>query len=235
MLLQKLILKSDFNPLAPQITMIQFSCYNFFGSFADCRERFFDMHDILIKINHLFQSLGVQGLALNSCIESFFLLPPPDILLISMNLAKPEKALYYATVCTIASAVGGGIGYFIGFLGGRPVFNFLFKNKHEQFENVEKMYGKYGSFAVFFSAFTPIPYKIFTIASGILNMNFWKFFLASLLGRGLRFFLVSIVLMLFGEAIKHYVEWVILGVTVLIILFFVVLYKKRHLFNKKSE
>ena len=193
------------------------------------------MHDILVKINDLFQSWGVLGLAVNSCIESFFLLPPPDILLISMDLAKPEKALYYATICTIASAIGGGIGYGIGKFGGRPIFNFLFKNKHQQFEQVEKMYNEYGSLAVFFSAFTPIPYKIFTIASGILNMNFLKFFIASLLGRGLRFFIVSIVLMLFGEAIKNHIELVILAVSSIIIIFFVILYKKRHLFKKKEE
>jgi ferredoxin len=94
-------------------------------------------------------------------------------------------------------------------------------------EAVEKMYNKYGSFAVFFSAFTPIPYKVFTIASGILSMNFWKFMLASFFGRGLRFFIVSIVLMLFGEAIKQYIELVIIAVTIVIILFFVILYKKR--------
>jgi len=193
------------------------------------------LHDIIIKINDLFQSWGVLGLAINSCIESFFLLPPPDILLISMDLAKPEKALYYATICTIASAIGGAIGYAIGKFGGRPIFNFLFKNKHEQFEQVEKMYNEYGSLAVFFSAFTPIPYKIFTIASGILNMNFWKFFLASLLGRGLRFFIVSIVLMLFGEAIKNHIELVILGITAIIIIFFVILYKKRHILRKNNE
>ncbi len=193
------------------------------------------MHEILVKINDLFQSWGVMGLALNSFIESFFLVPPPDILLISMDLAKPEKSLYYATICTIASAFGGAFGYLIGYVGGRPVFNFLFRNKHEQFENVEKLYAKYGSFAVFFSAFTPIPYKIFTIASGILNMNFWKFMIASFLGRGMRFYLVSIVLMLFGETIKHYIEWVILAVTLLIILFFVVLYKKRHMFKNDSN
>ncbi len=193
------------------------------------------MHEILVKINALFQSLGVPGLALNSFIESFFLVPPPDILLISMDLAKPEKSLYYATICTIASAFGGAFGYFIGKFGGRPVFNFLFRNKHEQFDHVEKLYEQYGSMAVFFSAFTPIPYKIFTIASGILNMNFWKFMLASFLGRGMRFYLVSIVLMLFGPMIKQYIEWVILGVTVLIVLFFVILYKKRHMFKNRNN
>lgn len=186
------------------------------------------MHELLSQINSVFQSMGVQGLALNSFIESFFLVPPPDILLISMDLSIPQKSLYYAFVCTWASAIGGVVGYLIGKWGGRPVFNFLFRNKQEQFEKVEIMYNKYGSFAVFFSAFTPIPYKIFTIASGILDMNFFKFFVASFFGRGLRFFIVSIVLMLFGETIKQYIEIVIALVTVVIILFFVILYKKRH-------
>lgn len=193
------------------------------------------MHDILLKMNDFFQSMGVQGLALNSFIESFFLVPPPDFLLITMDLAKPEKALWFATVCTIASALGGAVGYLIGYFGGRPVFNFLFKNKKEQFDGVEKMYNQYGSLAVFFSAFTPIPYKVFTIASGILNMNFIKFMIASFFGRGLRFFIVSIVLMLFGETIKQYIEWVIVAVSVIIIIFFVVLYKKRHVLSTKSS
>ena len=189
------------------------------------------MHEILVRLNDIFQSMGLQGLALNAFIESFFLVPPPDFLLITMDLAKPEKAMWYATVCTIASAMGGAFGYLIGYFGGRPVFNFLFRNKKEQFEGVEKLYNKYGSLAVFFSAFTPIPYKVFTIASGILNMNFLKFMVASFFGRGLRFFIVSAVLMLFGETIKHYIEWVILAVTIVIILFFVVLYKKRHVLS----
>ncbi len=193
------------------------------------------MHEIFVSMNNFFQSMGVQGLAINSAVESFFLVPPPDFLLIAMDLAKPEKALYYASVCTIASIFGAAIGYFIGLFGGRPVFNFLFKNKQEKFEAVEKMYNEYGSFAVFFSAFTPIPYKVFTIASGVLKMNFWKFLVASFFGRGGRFFLVSLVLMFFGEAVKQYLELVILIVTILIIIFCVVIYKKRHSLIKKSD
>ena len=186
------------------------------------------MHEIFTKMNDFFQSMGVQGLALNSFIESFFLVPPPDFLLIAMDLANPKNALYYAFVCTIASALGGGVGYGIGYWGGRPAFNWMFrKGGKEKFDAVEKLYQKYGVTAVLLAAFTPIPYKVFTIASGILNMNFGKFMLASFLGRGARFFIVSIVLMLFGEAIKQYIEWVIIAVTVIIILFFVILYKKR--------
>ena len=193
------------------------------------------MHELFASINTWFQSMGTWGLALNSCIESFFLLPPPDFLLIAMDLAKPEKALFYATICTLASAVGGAVGYAIGYWGGRPAFKFLFKKHIDKLESVEKMYTEYGSFAVFFSAFTPVPYKIFTIGSGILKMNFIKFFSVSLLGRGSRFFLVSLVLMFFGEAVKKHLELIILVVTILIIIFCIVVYKKRHKYLIKKK
>lgn len=184
------------------------------------------MHEILSNLNNWFQSMGVWGLAINSCVESFFLLPPPDFLLIAMDLSKPEKALFYATICTLASAVGGAVGYSIGFWGGRPAFKFLFKKHMDKLDKVEQMYKEYGSFAVFFSAFTPVPYKIFTIGSGILKMDFWKFFLVSLLGRGSRFYLVSLVLMFFGEAVKQHLELIIFLTSIVIIIFCVIVYKK---------
>lgn len=188
------------------------------------------MHEVFSNLNNWFQSMGVLGLAINSCVESFFLLPPPDFLLIAMDLTKPEKALYYAFISTLASAVGGTIGYAIGYWGGRPAFKFLFKKHMDKLDHVEKLYKEYGSFAVFFSAFTPVPYKIFTIGSGILKMDFLKFFSVSLLGRGARFFLVSLVLMFFGEAVKKHLELIILAVTILIIIFCIIVYKK----GKKS-
>ncbi len=195
---------------------------------------------MLNAINQYFTELGTIGLALNSCIESFFLVPPPDFLLIAMDLKSPNSALYFAFVCTIASAIGGAIGYFIGKFGGRPVFNWLFgliskngnRKAQDQFEKVEALYNKYGPQAVFFAAFTPIPYKVFTIASGILNMNFWAFMGASFVGRGLRFFIVSSVLMIFGEKIKDHIEFVIVGATIVIIAFFYLLYKKRNALSK---
>ena len=201
-------------------------------------------------MNEYFSSLGTIGLALNSFIESFFLVPPPDFLLIAMDLANPQKALYYAFVCTIASAFGGVVGYLIGKFGGRPVFIWILtslskkegvqkrkqlKDALQKFNEVESLYNKWGVHAVFFAAFTPIPYKVFTIASGILNMNPYSFTLASVVGRGMRFFIVSIVLMLFGEKIKDHLELIILGATVVIVIFFVILYKKRHSIARASK
>ena len=111
-------------------------------------------------IQELF-SASVISLFLNSFVESFFLLPPPDIILIALNLAKPQYALFYALVCTIASVLGGAIGYLIGKYGGKPIFHWLIgmfskdKEKSEhQFQEVEKYYKEYGSWAVFFAAFS---------------------------------------------------------------------------------
>lgn len=188
------------------------------------------MHEVIVQISNLFQSLGIPGLAVNALIESC--LPgfplPPDVMLIAMALAIPKKALLYALICTSGSVLGGVFGYIFGKYGGRPLFNHFFGKNADKLSAVEKLYEQYGSFAVFFSAFSPIPYNIFTIASGILNMNIFKFIAVSTLGRGGRFFLECTVLMLFGEAIKHYMNYVIIAVTVLMAVFFIVLYKKRH-------
>ncbi len=176
-----------------------------------------------------------MGLAINAMIEGC--LPgfplPPDVLLSAMCISIPLKALFYALVCTSGSVLGGCIGYGVGILGGRPLFNSLFKKHADKIDAVEKMYQEYGSFAVFFAAFTPVPYNVFTIASGILKMNFVKFLLASVFGRGARFFMVALVLMFFGEAVKKYIDVLILVGTVLLIIFGVILYKKRHVLSSK--
>ena len=198
---------------------------------------------ILKGMTDFFGQYGTWGLFLNSFFESFFIVPPPDALLIIMDLALPSKALLYALVGTIASALGGIVGYGLGYFVGRPAFNWffkIFKTSHadskaqENFEKIEALYNQYGSWAVFFAAFTPIPYKLFTIASGILEMNLWKFFLASIIGRGGRFFLVSICLMIFGESVKKNIELTIIVLSAIVLIFFIILYKKRHSIIKKN-
>ena len=195
------------------------------------------MHNLILQISNLFQSLGMPGLVINAAIESC--LPgfplPPDVMLMAMSVALPQKALFFALICTAGSVTGGIFGYLFGKFGGRPLFNKLFSKNMDKIDAVEKLYEKYGSLAVFFSAFSPIPYNIFTIASGILNMNIFKFIAVSCLGRGGRFFLVSAVLMLFGETIKQYLNYVIIGISVLLVGFFFILYKKRHSLIAKKD
>ena len=172
-----------------------------------------------------FMSMGEIGLFALAFMESSFFPIPPDFILIPMCLARPEEALIYATIATIGSAIGGMLGYGIGKFGGRPALDFFFKKKQDKIAEVERLYNKYGVWAVGAAAFTPIPYKIFTIASGVFKMNLLGFTLVSIVGRGMRFFIVAIALMLFGEKIKANLEWIIAIVSILIIIFYVIVCK----------
>ena len=189
------------------------------------------MHEIFQSLQSWFLNHGVWGLGLNAWLESFFVVPPPDILLVTMDLLSTKDALLYALVATIGSAFGGLTGWLLGRWGGRPVFNKVFKNKKDMFEKVEAIYNKYGTIAVVMAALTPIPYNIFAWGSGILNMNPVLFTLISLFGRGARFFLVSILLMIFGEMILNHLKIIILLVSVLLIAFYIFVF----LFIKKKS
>lgn len=187
------------------------------------------MHEIFQGLQTWFEQHGALGLGLNAWLESFIVVPPPDILLIALDLAKPQKALFYATIATCGSAFGGLTGWLLGRIGGRPFFNWVFRNKKDMFEKVELMYQKWGTIAVATAALTPVPYNIFAWASGILNMNWFLFALISIFGRGARFFLVSTLLMFFGETIKLYLKEIVLAVSILLVIFYIIGFK---LFNK---
>ena len=133
---------------------------------------------------------------------------PPDIMLVPMVLAKPRKAFWIATICTIASVLGGALGYYIGHelyeLVGRPIIEFY--HQTEKFNGLRNEYNKWGAWIVFVAGITPIPYKVFTIASGAANLDFWIFVLASIVSRGLRFFGISLILYVFGDAMRVFIE-----------------------------
>lgn len=189
------------------------------------------MHEILQSLQNWFMNHGAWGLGLNAWLESFIPVPPPDFLLIAMDLANPQKALFYALIATIGSAFGGITGWLFGKIGGRPLFNWIFRKKKDLFNTVEENYKKYGTIAVAMAALTPVPYNIFAWASGILNMNPVLFTLISIFGRGARFFLVSVLLLFFGEKIKQH-----LGITVLIIsILLLVFYTAGFLAIKKGK
>ena len=179
------------------------------------------------EIQEILRQYGTAGLALNAFVESFFIAPPPDFLLIAMDLANQQKALFYALICTIASAFGGITGWTLGKFGGRPLFNKIFSKQHDNFAKVEKMYEKYGTICVIFAAITPVPYNVFALSSGILNMNFLAFFLISLIGRGTRFFIVSTFLMFFGEQVLQYFNYIFVAAALVLTVFFFIIYKKK--------
>ena len=147
-------------------------------------------------------------LALVSFAESSFFPIPPDVLLIPMVLAARTKWFRVAFVCTVASVAGGLFGYFIGaFLFeelGRPILDMY--HAADKFAAAREAYNENGVWIVFTAGFSPIPYKIFTIASGVTGMDIVPFIIASTIGRGARFFLVAILLWKFGEPIRAFIE-----------------------------
>jgi membrane protein YqaA with SNARE-associated domain len=143
-----------------------------------------------------------------SFIESSVFPIPPDVMLIPMVLAERRKAWFYAGLCTLASVLGGALGYVIGYFlfetVGEPILRFY--GYQEAFADFALRYNDYGAWIVFFAGVTPFPYKVITIASGATQLNFLVFMLASVAARGLRFFVVAALLYWFGPPIKDFIE-----------------------------
>ncbi len=152
----------------------------------------------------VFVPMGGFGLFILSFIEASFFPVPVETLLFILCLANPENALFYALVATIGSIFGGVFGYYIGYLGEMIVLEKLFSKR--KIEKVHRLFNKYGWWAVFVGGFTPLPYKIFTIASGVFYIDFKKFVSASFLSRGLRFFVEAILLMVYGKVILSFFD-----------------------------
>ena len=140
--------------------------------------------------------------------ESSFFPVPPDVILVPMALAKPEKARLYALVCTIASVLGGMLGYAIGAFLYDTVGHWLISayGYGEGVEAFRAAYAKWGSWIILIKGLTPIPFKIVTIASGFAGYDFFMFVLLSIITRGARFFLEAELLRIYGEPIRDFVE-----------------------------
>lgn len=141
-------------------------------------------------------------------IESSFFPIPPDVMLIPMILAAPKKAWSIAGVATAGSVIGAYLGYAIGFyffqLIAEPLLNFY--GYLEKFNSFKDLYNQYGAWIVFGAGITPFPYKIITIASGVVHMNLIVFTIASIIARGMRFYLVAWLLKKYGETMREFIE-----------------------------
>jgi membrane protein YqaA with SNARE-associated domain len=162
-------------------------------------------------------------MGLVSFVESSFFPIPPDVMLIPMSLARPERAWFYATVCTLTSVAGGVLGYFIGAVlydtvGAWLIHLYGYGNKVEAFREA---YAQWGTLIILIKGVTPIPYKIVTIASGFAGYNFFLFVVLSLVARGMRFYLLAFLLNRYGDQARVILEerlgfWVTLGAIVLV-------------------
>jgi membrane protein YqaA with SNARE-associated domain len=153
---------------------------------------------------------GTPALFVISFLESSFFPIPPDVLQIALSVAKPKRAYYYAAVSVVASVLGGVLGWWIGMNLWDSVQGFFFDNvpgfTRERFEMVGEKYNEHAFLAIFTAAFTPIPYKVFTIASGVFEVGLTTLVLASIVGRGGRFFSVATAIFFFGPTVKQWLE-----------------------------
>lgn len=142
--------------------------------------------------------------------ESSFFPVPPDVLLIALGVARPARAYWYALVCTVGSVVGGVLGYLIGWgfwhLVSEWFFTWVPGFSREAFARVQGLYEEWGFVAVMIAGFTPIPYKVFTIASGLFAMNLPAFVVASTLSRGARFFIEAALIARYGARVREILE-----------------------------
>jgi membrane protein YqaA with SNARE-associated domain len=140
--------------------------------------------------------------------ESSFFPVPPDVLLIALALGIPARAFRLALITTAGSVLGGLAGYAIGYGFMASVGQWILDvyHFHAQFEKIQNLYLEYDIWAIAIAGFTPIPYKVFTIAAGAFDMDVWRFTLASLVSRGARFFLLAWLIHHYGATIKDFID-----------------------------
>jgi membrane protein YqaA with SNARE-associated domain len=140
--------------------------------------------------------------------ESSFFPLPPDTMLVPMALARPDKAYHYAAVCTVASVLGGMLGYAIGAYLYESVGLWLISlyGYGDKVETFREAYARWGSWIILIKGATPIPYKIVTITSGFAGYNFFMFVLLSMITRGARFYLTAFLLSRYGPQAREAIE-----------------------------
>ena len=151
---------------------------------------------------------SVPALGALAFVESVFFPVPADVLLMLMGTAQPKKALKYAVICSVFSVLGGMAGYGLGYLAWEAVGDLFFRFviSEELFTKVGVLYEEHAFWAVFSAAFTPIPFKVFTVAAGAFQISFFTFAMAAIIGRPLRFLIVGGLLYYFGAPVRVLIE-----------------------------
>lgn len=160
--------------------------------------------NLIIEMKSFFMEAKALGLFILAFAEASFFPIPPDIVLIPLSIITPKRAIYFSIVTAVGSTLGGVFGYFIGVRAGRPILTRFIKS--DNLEKMEDMFRHYGGWAVGIAGFTPLPYKLFTIASGVFRMNFTSFFIASFLSRSARFLIEGITCMVLGKNAYTYID-----------------------------
>ncbi len=172
------------------------------GWLNDLRALLHDLEEWLLAFAESEWAIGV--LALASFSEAIFFPVPPDPLLLGIAVVQRPLALWLAILVTLTSVAGALVGHWLGRRLGRPILNRLFSER--AIEVAETWLSRYGAWATAIAAFTPIPYKVFAITAGVLDLDRRTFVIASLIGRGARFLALGALAMLFGEEIRTFID-----------------------------
>ena len=166
---------------------------------------------------------ALPALGVLSFLESSVFPIPPDVMLIPMSLARPQRAWFFAGICTVASVAGGLVGYAIGALLYDSIGQWLMHiyNLTDKVETFRQSYAEWGAVIILLKGLTPIPYKLVTITSGFAGYNIWLFILCSIVARGGRFFVLAVLLNRYGDFIRKELEkrlttYVAIGAVVLV-------------------
>lgn len=164
------------------------------------------MYDWVLRLAHHRHAL--RSLAIVSFAESSFFPIPPDVMVVPMVLARREQAYLIATVCTLASVVGGIFGYAIGYYLWDSIGQWLVNLYHmeSKIETLRQGYANYGAAIILLKGLTPIPFKLVTLASGFFAFNFPLFVLLAAITRAARFFIIAALLKRFGEPVQAFIE-----------------------------
>lgn len=189
---------------------------------------------MLQDIQDFLMNFGPLGLFIHSFIDAVIFPIPAFFLQVSLSIVNPSSAIWLATVGFIACLLGTPFGYLIGkFLGTSFLYKVL---KKEWIDSAQKLFNKNGEAAILIGAFTPIPFKVFTILSGCLNFSIWKLLAFAAIGRAAKFYVVGILFYFYGRAaenmINSYFTYIFLGVAVILTLIIVI---KRKLQKKKQQ
>jgi len=167
---------------------------------------FRQLYDWTLRLAH--HRHAVRSMAAVSFAESSFFPIPPDVILVPVVLANRARAYWIATVCTVASVLGGILGYLIGMFLWDSIGIWISQLYHLEgkMEDLRLLYAEWGAAVILIKGLTPIPFKLVTIASGVFAFDFPLFVLLSLITRGFRFFLIAFLLKRFGEPVQEFIE-----------------------------
>jgi membrane protein YqaA with SNARE-associated domain len=194
-------------------------------------------NEMVQDIIHFFESFGYIGMFIHSFIDAIFFPIPAFFLQVSLSIMNPSTALWLATVGFIACLLGTPIGYVIGRkLGDAVLYKIL---KQEWVDKASALFSKNGEAAILIGAFTPIPFKVFTILSGCFKFPLWKLISYAAIGRAVKFYVVGVAFYLYGRAsekfVTSYLSYIMGGIAFLLFIYFYMKSKREKKRKQRAE